>query len=188
MFHIFLNPFLWNVIGRFEYRTKKISKLFHGNKKLAVYIIAIIIFSLGLSRNYLYKVVVDTQPKMDQWPDQLCTFLGYLFYSFGMLLVVSSSIRLGVVGTYMGDYFGLLFEEKITGFPYNVTKSPMYDGAVLNFLGHAFLYKSAAGMFLTAFVWLIYQIGLHFEDPFTEKIYAEAAKSAPVKPSKKKMM
>ena len=81
MFHIFLNPFLWNVIGQFEYRTKKITKLFKGNKKLAVYIIAIIIFSLGLSRNYLYKVVVDKQPKMESWNDQVCTFLGYLFYS-----------------------------------------------------------------------------------------------------------
>lgn len=103
MFHIFLDPFLWNVLGQVEYKTKKISKLFGGNAKAAVYTIFVFIFTLGLSRNYLYKVVVDNQPQME-WNETVCKVLGYFFYTIGMILVVGSSWRLGIIGTYLGDY------------------------------------------------------------------------------------
>lgn len=33
--------------------------------------------------------------------------------------------RLGVVGTYLGDYFGILMEERVTAFPFNVMDDPM---------------------------------------------------------------
>ena len=199
MFHIFLNPFLWNAIGQIEYKTRKISKLFGGNAKLAVYMVFIVIFSLGLSRNYLYKVIVDNSTQLD-WNETLCNVIGYLFWGIGMTLVVSSSWRLGIIGTYDGDYvnffylihvqFGLLFDEKITGFPYNLTDSPMYDGSTLNFLGHAFTHRSPVGFFLTLWVYIIYRIGCHFEDYYTNKIYSEAgrikAQEKPKRQAKKK--
>lgn len=103
MFHIFLNPFLWNVLGQIEYNTKKISKLFCGNAKFAVYTIFVIIFTLGLTRNYSFKVVVDNSPYLE-WNENICKILGLIFYAAGMTLVVTSSWRLGIIGTYLGDY------------------------------------------------------------------------------------
>ena len=106
MFHIFLDPFLWNVLGQYEYKTKKISKFFGGNAKLAVYCIFVFIFSLGLSRNYTYKVVVDSSAHMD-WDETIFKVLGLISYAIGMTLVIGSSWRLGIVGTYLGDYVKL---------------------------------------------------------------------------------
>jgi len=36
-----------------------------------------------------------------------------------------------------GDYFGILMEDKVTGFPFSVVSDPMYVGTTLNFLGSA---------------------------------------------------
>jgi len=47
---------------------------------------------------------------------------------------------LGITGTYLGDYFGILMKERITGFPFNVTDDPMYNGGTLLFLGYALRY------------------------------------------------
>jgi len=80
---------------------------------------------------------------------------------------------LGVTGTYLGDYFGILMDEIVTGFPFNVTGSPMYYGSTMSFLGTALWYGKPAGVLLTALVFTVYQIALSFEDPFTAEIYAK---------------
>lgn len=36
-----------------------------------------------------------------------------------------SMYQLGVTGTFLGDYFGILMEDRVTAFPYNVTNNPM---------------------------------------------------------------
>ncbi|CAJ0968134.1 unnamed protein product, partial [Ranitomeya imitator] len=35
------------------------------------------------------------------------------------------------------DYFGILMEEKVTGFPFNIMENPMYWGSTANYLGLA---------------------------------------------------
>jgi methylene-fatty-acyl-phospholipid synthase len=47
---------------------------------------------------------------------------------------------LGITGTFLGDYFGILMKEKVTGFPFNLTSDPMYNGSSLIFLGDAIAY------------------------------------------------
>ena len=162
LFHIFLNPFMWNLIGRLEYNTKCFSKFF-GTPLKGVYASFVLIFTLGITRNLLFKFVVDEQQKLDL-PYMCIDVIGYIIYAAGIILVVGSSIRLKIVGTYLGDYFGILFPNRITGFPYNITDSPMYDGSVLNFLGHSILYRSPVGVMLTIWVWIIYRIGCMFEE------------------------
>lgn len=71
---------------------------------------------------------------------------------------------LGVTGTYLGDYFGILMEKKVEGFPFNVTDAPMYWGSTLSFLGTALYYGRAAGVFLTLEVFLLYLGALQFEE------------------------
>lgn len=78
---------------------------------------------------------------------------------------------LGITGTYLGDYFGILMDEMVTGFPFNVTDAPMYYGSTMSFLGSALWLGKPAGVLLTALVWVVYKIALSFEDPFTAGIY-----------------
>lgn len=80
---------------------------------------------------------------------------------------------LGVTGTYLGDYFGILMDEPVTGFPFNVSSAPMYVGSTCSFVGTALLYQRPAGLAISAFVWIAYSVALRFEDPFTGMIYAK---------------
>lgn len=80
---------------------------------------------------------------------------------------------LGITGTYLGDYFGILMDHMVTGFPFNVTGSPMYYGSFMSFLGTALWYGKPAGIVLSFLVLVVYQIALSFEDPFTAGIYAK---------------
>lgn len=102
--------------------------------------------------------------------------LGYALIGAGNILVLSSMWALGVTGTYLGDYFGILMSKRVTGFPFSVTDAPMYWGSSLSFLGTALLYESAAGVALSALVVVCYSVALRFEDPFTAGIYERAAR------------
>lgn len=169
--HIMFNPFLWSAIGRIEYYTKWFSRVF-GGKKRGCYVAAVIIFSFGISRNLLFKFVVDQQEKL-ALDNKMIDILGYILYFIGIVLVAGATYQLGIIGTYDGDYFGLLLPSKATGFPYNISSSPMYDGSTLNFLAHSLLHRSPVGVFLTLIVYVCYKIGCIFEDPFTEMLYSQ---------------
>lgn len=94
---------------------------------------------------------------------------------------------LGVTGTYLGDYFGILMDEMVTGFPFSVCSAPMYYGSTMSFLGTAILFGKPAGILLTAEVLVVYLIALRFEDPFTGAIYAKRAKAQEKKGGKKEL-
>lgn len=78
---------------------------------------------------------------------------------------------LGVTGTYLGDYFGILMDNMVTGFPFNVCSAPMYYGSTMSFLGYALWFGKPAGVLLTVEVLAVYLAALKFEDPFTAGIY-----------------
>lgn len=48
--------------------------------------------------------------------------------------------KLGVTGTYLGDYFGILMDDMVTGFPFDFIPSPMYNGSTLCFFAGALRY------------------------------------------------
>lgn len=91
----------------------------------------------------------------------------------GNILVLSSMWALGITGTYLGDYFGILMDEMVTGFPFNVTDAPMYYGSTMSFLGTALWFGKPVGVVLTGLVFVVYKVALSFEDPFTAGIYAK---------------
>lgn len=101
--------------------------------------------------------------------------VAYALIIAGNVLVGSSMWALGITGTYLGDYFGILMPAKVTSFPFNVTDAPMYYGSTMSFLGTSLLYAKPAGGLLTAEVFVAYLIALSFEDPFTAAIYARDA-------------
>lgn len=100
-------------------------------------------------------------------------FFAYALIICGNVLVGSSMWALGITGTYLGDYFGILMPAKVTGFPFNIMDAPMYYGSTMSFLGTSILYAKPVGLLLTAEVWLVYLVALSFEDPFTAQIYAK---------------
>lgn len=86
-----------------------------------------------------------------------------LLLGLGQLFVLSSFYKLGITGTFLGDYCGILMESRVTGFPFNVLDNPMYVGSTMSFLGYSLYYGSPAGLLITVEVFIVYQIALMFE-------------------------
>ncbi|CAK3892905.1 Phosphatidyl-N-methylethanolamine N-methyltransferase [Lecanosticta acicola] len=169
---IIFNPTFWNIAARTEYKYKTITKLAGGNPYYGCYALAVTIFSIGLIRDALFERALRAQPSHPMLLGFVPQALAVGLVASGNVLVLSSMWALGVTGTYLGDYFGILMDHMVTGFPFNVTGSPMYYGSFMSFLGTSFWYGKPAGFVLSGLVLLVYQIALGFEDPFTSEIYA----------------
>ncbi|KAK5937818.1 Phosphatidyl-N-methylethanolamine N-methyltransferase [Knufia obscura] len=152
-----------------QYKTHFLTKVF-GSPYRGCYFLAITIFSLGIIRDYFYTEALAEQPF---YPPLYHPYVGIALLAIGNTLVLTSMYALGVTGTYLGDYFGILMDEKVEGFPFNVTGAPMYWGSACSFLGTALYKGKAAGVILTVQVVFMYLIALQFEDPFTAEIYAK---------------
>ena len=124
-------------------------------------------------RDLLYERALRAQPSLPILETAAAQYAGYALLACGNILVVSSTWALGITGTFLGDYFGILMDEMVTGFPFNVTDAPMYYGSTMSFLGSALIYGKPAGLVLTAEVLLVYLIALRYENPFTAGIYAK---------------
>ncbi|KAI1074166.1 phospholipid methyltransferase [Whalleya microplaca] len=172
-FAIAFNPLFWNIVARQEYHNKILTRLFGGRSQAACYALAFTIFSLGLLRDFLYEQALRPQPSYPLLETREIQYLAYGLIASGNVLVVSSTWALGITGTFLGDYFGILMDDIITGFPFNLTDAPMYNGSTLSFLGTALLYGKPAGILLAAWVFVVYQIALKYENPFTAGIYAK---------------
>ncbi|GAB1215990.1 hypothetical protein ATERTT37_005190 [Aspergillus terreus] len=158
---IAFNPIFWNIVARAEYRTHFLTRIFGGNPYYGCYFLAVTIFTLGIVRDHLYQQALELQPFYAPVHQPI---LGGALIAVGSVLVVSSMWALGVTGTYLGDYFGILMDAPVTGFPFNVTGSPMYWGSTLNFLGVALYTGKVAGIFLTAEVFILYWFALRWEE------------------------
>lgn len=187
---IAFNPTFWNIVARREYRTRFLTKAFGGNAQTACYALAATIFSLGMVRDMLYERALRHQPPHPALDTDAARYLGWALIAAGNVLVVSSTWALGITGTFLGDYFGILMDHMVTGFPFNVCDAPMYYGSTMSFLGTALLYGRPAGVLLTGWVLLVYLVALRYENPFTAGIYAkrdqEAAAEKKVEAKKQK--
>lgn len=168
---VMLNPLFWNAVSRLEYRTHLVSRVTGGPRR-GVTLLAIGILSFNYLRTTLFHKVMDNHATCEPMQNVFFDALGYLFVIIGAIFVISSSYRLGFFCSFMGDYFGILLEEKVTNFPFNVVDDPMYVGSGLVYLGFAFQHASVVGMILTGCIAFSYAIALLFEQPFTAQIYA----------------
>lgn len=162
---IAFNPIFWNIAARSEYHNKTITRLARGNAYYGCYLLAAAIFSLGIFRDYLYHNALEAQPTHPSFQSSkyIKPYAAILFAT-GNTLVLSSMWALGLTGTYLGDYFGILMDDIVTGFPFNVSSCPMYLGSSLSFLATALWYGKPAGLLLTAEVWILYVLALRFEE------------------------
>ncbi|KAF3939543.1 hypothetical protein ABW19_dt0210188 [Dactylella cylindrospora] len=170
---ILFNPLFWNIAARSEYHHKVITKLALGNAYHGCYLLAITIFSLGIIRDGIYERALQDQPSLDILLTPVAKLAAIALFATGNVLVLTSMWALGLTGTYLGDYFGILMDHKVESFPFNVTSAPMYYGSTLSFLGTAVWFGKPAGILLTIEVFVVYLVALRFEDPFTSEIYAK---------------
>ncbi|KAM4698154.1 phosphatidylethanolamine N-methyltransferase [Rhinophrynus dorsalis] len=177
---IVFNPLFWNLVARWEYRTHSITKLF-GSPYIGCYSLGAVLIFLAIFRSHCFTEAMKSQPQLEVLETPTAYYLGLMMVGVGAVLVVSSFLALGFVGTYLGDYFGILMEEKVTGFPFNIMENPMYWGSTANYLGLALMHSSPAGLILTAVVALVYKVAILFEGPFTEEIYRKKEASKKLK-------
>jgi methylene-fatty-acyl-phospholipid synthase len=168
---VFLAPTIWNILARIEYNTHLLTKLACGNKYWGCYMLAVWIFFFSLYRDYVFKAAMADQAVSVTLTNPYIKMFGGACIVYGTVLVLTSMYRLGVTGTYLGDYFGIYMDARVTGFPFNVTEDPMYNGSSLCFLGSSLWYASPAGLVIAASVYVMYRIALMFEGPFTAMIY-----------------
>lgn len=182
-------PTAWNIVARNEYRHHTLERLVRDKKRGAYLLAAAIFLGSGL-RDWSFKVAMSRTPSSVL--PLLCSEafgkdkaalvrnvmkgVGAAMMAAGTTLVVSSFARLGVTGTYLGDYFGILMTERVTAFPFSHFENPMYLGATLNFLAASIAENNAVGALLTGWVALVYHVSTkYFENPFTSMIYSKRA-------------
>lgn len=142
---------------------------------LACYALTIWIFSFSSYRDYLIRSTIQQQPQVsvsDAYAPAV-QVLAVALFALGQVFVLSSFYKLGITGTFLGDYCGILMSAPVTSFPFNVLDNPMYVGSTLSFVGMALHYSSPVGMLLAVEVYLVYRIALLFEEPYTKRIYAQ---------------
>ncbi|CAF0722767.1 unnamed protein product [Adineta ricciae] len=175
---IILCPLIWNILARLchkllpKYTPKSV-------RYLTCYLLTIWIFSFSSYRDYLIRKTIQHQPKINV-PNEysaLVEIFAIGIFLLGQLFVLSSFYKLGITGTFLGDYCGILMDAPVTSFPFNVLNNPMYIGSTLSFLAMALYYSSPVGILLTIEVYIVYQIALQFEEPYTKWIYSQKKKT-----------
>nr|XP_033770835.1 phosphatidylethanolamine N-methyltransferase isoform X2 [Geotrypetes seraphini] len=174
---VIFNPLFWNVVARWEHKTRALTRLF-GSPYTGCYFLGVILLLLAYLRSHYFTEALKSQPRSEGLDFPGAYYTGLIILATGALFVISSFLALGFVGTYLGDYFGILMEEKVTGFPFNVMENPMYWGSTAIYLGWSLMNACPAGLILTAIVALAYKIAILFEGPFTEEIYRLKQNSA----------
>uniref|UniRef100_H9G972 Phosphatidylethanolamine N-methyltransferase n=1 Tax=Anolis carolinensis TaxID=28377 RepID=H9G972_ANOCA len=148
---IAFNPLFWNLVIA---QTQSLTRLFR-SPYVACYCLGATILSLN---SYGVTEAMKSQPKLEVLDGLLGYYVGMAFVAVGSLFVISSFLALGFFGTFLGDYFGILMEAKVTGFPFSVLDNPMYWGSTTVYLGWSLIHASPAGLVLTAVVALCYAI------------------------------
>ncbi|XP_067329754.1 phosphatidylethanolamine N-methyltransferase isoform X2 [Anolis sagrei] len=174
---IAFNPLFWNLMARWEHRTRSLTRLFR-SPYVACYCLGATILLLNFLRSHCFTEAMKSQPKLEVLDCLLGYYVGVAFAAVGSLFVISSFLALGFFGTFLGDYFGILMEAKVTGFPFSVLDNPMYWGSTIVYLGWSLMHASPAGLVLTAVVAFCYAIALLYEGPFTEEIYRQKARKS----------
>jgi phosphatidylethanolamine/phosphatidyl-N-methylethanolamine N-methyltransferase len=77
------------------------------------------------------------QPRASLLPTPLDTLVPVVLFAIGQTFVMTSSWALGITGRFMGDYFGILKDSRVEGFPFNVLQDPMYVGSTMTFAATA---------------------------------------------------
>jgi len=92
-----------------------------------------------------YLKALLEQPHARILPAPLDTLIPVALFVLGQTFVVTSTWVLGITGTFLGDYFGILMDHRVEGFPFNVLCDPMYVGSTMCFAATALWCVSGPG-------------------------------------------
>ena len=109
-----------------------------------------------------HKAIAE-QPHIELLPEPLNVIIPAVLVGLGQIFVITSTWQLGITGTFLGDYFGILMDHRVEGFPFNVLTDPMYVGSTMSFVGASLWYESPAGLLISLYVYFAYVIALRFE-------------------------
>jgi len=109
-----------------------------------------------------HKAIAD-QPHAQILSEPLNVIVPPVLVGLGQLFVITSTWQLGITGTFLGDYFGILMDHRVEGFPFNVLRDPMYVGSTMSFVGASLWYESPAGLLIALYIYVAYVIALRFE-------------------------
>ena len=182
-FLIVFCPLNWSFLGRMEYKYQVLSKLMFGSRKLGNMLFAFIVFTLSSIRNYFIVRTLIFLPRL-VLQGGLATYvpiIAVIIFLIGCSFVFGAYYRLGISGTYYGDHFGILMENRVVDFPFNVTDHPMYNGALTIFLGGIIYFTSVLGLVLLALMFTMYRVIEWIELPMTEELYSKDTKSQKTK-------
>ena len=110
-----------------------------------------------------FKKAIAEQPHIQLLPEPLNVIIPAVLFGLGQIFVITSTWQLGITGTFLGDYFGILMDHRVEGFPFNVLTDPMYVGSTMSFVGVSLWYESPAGLLISLYVYFAYVIALRFE-------------------------
>ncbi|KAJ8362822.1 hypothetical protein SKAU_G00116530 [Synaphobranchus kaupii] len=102
---IVFNPFFWNVVARWEHRTRGLTRLF-GGPYLACYFLGFLIILLNVYRSHSITVAMKAQGRWELLDGPQVFYAGAALLAAGSALVLSSFLALGFTGTFLGENSG----------------------------------------------------------------------------------
>ena len=102
-----------------------------------------------------YHLALLDQPQKILLPENFRIVVPATLFIIGQIFVLTSTWALGITGTFLGDYFGILMDHRVEGyvqftsffeqrfnhffirFPFNVLRDPMYVGSTMCFAATA---------------------------------------------------
>lgn len=104
-----------------------------------------------------YHLALLDQPQKALLSEEYRIIVSAALFIIGQIFVITSTWALGITGTFLGDYFGILMDHRVEGyvhsflfeffksnsfvlsirFPFNVLRDPMYVGSTMCFAATA---------------------------------------------------
>lgn len=129
------------------------------SERPAVRVAIILLLPLGFIIEPSYHLALLDQPQKALLPEEYKTIVPAVLFIIGQVFVVTSTWALGITGTFLGDYFGILMDHRVEGyippffffgvrfdnpfispftrFPFNILRDPMYVGSTMCFAATA---------------------------------------------------
>ncbi|XP_032094311.1 phosphatidylethanolamine N-methyltransferase [Thamnophis elegans] len=189
---IAFNPLFWNLVGRWEHRSRSLTRVFR-SPYVACYFLGAVIILLNFLRSHCFGEAMKSHPKLPLLDCLLGYYASVTLIAVGILLVTSSFLALGFIGTFLGKVNLIVFAcgrassqprvlsgkrggERMTSVSLLLIHPSLpFPTFVLLFCLFQIRSSSPVGLILTVEVALCYAIALLYEGPFTEEIYRKKA-------------